>query len=105
MGTGEKGDGSRLRDQVDLVLYVHGDSPKTRAALRTIEEAISGFSPEHVRLTICDLSKQPADGLAEKITMTPALVRRSPAPRTFILGQITNPDVLDLLESFGEKAT
>jgi KaiB-like protein len=105
MRPGEKGDGSRLRVPVDLVLYVHGDSPKTRSVLRTIEEALSGFSPEHVRLTICDLSKQPAGGLAEKITMTPALERRSPVPRTFIFGQITNPDVLELLESFGENTT
>jgi hypothetical protein len=93
------------RDPVDLVLYVHGDSSKTRAAIKTIEEAIARFSSAHATLTICDLSKQPGDGLAERITMTPALVRRSPAPRTLILGQITNPDVLELLGYGSDEVT
>ena len=84
-------------DPVDLALYVHGDSAKTRAAIKTIEDAIASFSVRRATLTIYDLSKRPADGLAERITMTPALVRRSPSPRTLILGQITHLDVVDLL--------
>jgi circadian clock protein KaiB len=90
---------------VELVLYVNGDSAKTRAAIKTIEHAIASFSAGRATLTICDLSKQPADGVAERITMTPALVRRSPSPRTLILGQITHPDVLELLGCGGDEVT
>ena len=82
---------------VDLVFYVHGDSAKTREAIKTIQDAIATCSAGRATLTICDLSKQPAGGLAERITKTPALVRRSPSPRTLILGQITHPDVVELL--------
>jgi hypothetical protein len=38
-------------------------------------------------------------GAADSIAFTPTLVKRSPGPRTYILGHITNPDVLiELLE-------
>ena len=90
---------------VDLVLYVHGDSPKTRLTIKTIEEAIAGFSIGRATLTICDLSKQLTDGITERFTLTPALVRRSPAPRTVILGRITHPDVLELLGHGSDEAT
>ncbi len=38
-------------------------------------------------------------GEQDSIAFTPTLVKRSPGPRTFILGHISNPEVLvELLE-------
>ena len=47
-----------------------------------------------MKLTICDLSKDPDAGSADGIAFTPTLVKRSPGPKTFILGHITNPELL-----------
>ena len=47
-----------------------------------------------VRLTICDLSQDPSLGNPDGIAFTPTIVRRSPGPRTFILGHITSPELL-----------
>ena len=58
-----------------------------------------------VNLTIYDLSQNPEAGKADAVTFTPTLVKRSPGPRTFILGHITNPDLLvELLQACGEDA-
>ena len=55
-------------------------------------------------LTIHDLAADPAEGVEDGISYTPTLVRRSPLPRTFILGDITNPElVLELLQGAGEE--
>lgn len=40
-----------------------------------------------------DLASDSAPGAADSVTFTPTLLRRTPGPRTFILGHITNPDV------------
>jgi hypothetical protein len=40
------------------------------------------------------LSANPEAGTADSVAFTPTLVRRTPGPRTFILGHITNPEVL-----------
>jgi len=51
-----------------------------------------------VKLTVHDLSKDPSRGIADSVAFTPTLVRKTPGPRTFILGHITNPQlVLELL--------
>lgn len=92
--------GKPHRGTVELILYVSAHSPKTASAIRNIKEAIARVAPDRVSLTICDLSKNPNDGTADRIEITPTLVKRSPGPRTFIVGHITNPDVVaELLES------
>lgn len=90
----EDGDGHDGSGTIQLILYVRGESPNTAEAIRNIKEAIARFSPGRFSLTICDLSRNPDHGTADGIDFTPALVQRSPGPRTFILGQITNADVV-----------
>ncbi len=69
-------------DPVELVLYVSAESPGPAHAIRNIKRALSRYRSDRVTLTICD----PAKDLA--------LVKRSAGPRTFILGHITNSELL-----------
>jgi len=91
-------------DPVELILYVSAYSPKSAAAINNIKSVLSRYRSSRVRLTIHDLSRTPDAGNEDAVTFTPTLVKRSPGPRTFILGHITSPDVLvELLQACGEE--
>jgi CheY-like chemotaxis protein len=86
-------------EPIELILYVSADSPRSATAISNIERVLSRYRSDKVTLTICDLARNPMMGAADGIAFTPTLVKRSPGPRTYILGHITNPDVLiELLE-------
>jgi len=86
-------------EPIELILYVSADSPRSANAISNIKRVLSRYRSDKVTLTICDLASNPMMGAADSIAFTPTLVKRSPGPRTYILGHITNPDVLiELLE-------
>lgn len=86
-------------DPIELILYVSADSPRSANAISNIRRVLSRYRSDKVTLTICDLARNPMKGEADNIAFTPTLVKRSPGPRTYILGHITNPDILiELLE-------
>lgn len=90
-------------EPVELILYVSAYSPKSAAAIKNIKQVISRYRSSSVRLTIYDLSQDPDAGKVDSVAFTPTLVKRSPGPRTFILGHITNPDLLvELLQACGQ---
>ena len=91
-------------EPVELVLYVNAESPKSVAAIANIQRVLARFESSRVRLTIHDLSQDPQAGAADAVAITPTLVKRSPGPRMFILGHITNDEVLvELLQACGQE--
>ena len=85
-------------EPVELILYVSAQSPRSFAAVRNIEKVLERFAASRVKLTVCDLSANPNAGVEDAIAFTPTLVRKTPGPRPFILGHISNPElVLELL--------
>jgi DNA-binding response OmpR family regulator len=92
------GGGTSCPDPVELILYVSSQSPRSFAAVKNIRKVLERFDSSRVKLTVHDLSKDPSRGIADAVAFTPTLVRKTPGPRTFILGHITNPQlVLELL--------
>jgi CheY-like chemotaxis protein len=81
-------------EPIELILYVSADSPRSANAINNIKRVLSRYRSDKVRLTICDLARDPTLGNADSIAFTTTMVKRSPGPRTYILGHITNPDVL-----------
>ena len=81
-------------DPIELILYVSAHSPRSASAIENIRRIVGRFKSNRVRLTICDLSQDPSLGNPDGIAFTPTIVRRSPGPRTFILGHITSPELL-----------
>jgi CheY-like chemotaxis protein len=91
-------EGGECPDPVELILYVSSQSSRSFAAVRNIREVLKRFKSSRVKLTICDLARDPSGGVEDSVSFTPTLVRRTPGPRTFILGHVTNPDlVMELL--------
>ena len=91
-------------DPIELILYVDAHSPRSPEAIANIKAVLSRFHSSRVSLTICDLSPNPDGGNRDGVAFTPTLVKRSPGPRTFILGHLTNPALLlELLEGCEES--
>jgi DNA-binding response OmpR family regulator len=102
-GDGRGGGSTDCPEPVELILYVSSQSPRSFAAVRNIKKVLQRFNSSRVKLTVCDLSVTPEAGAADSVAFTPTLVRRTPGPRTFILGHITNPELLlELLADCGD---
>jgi CheY-like chemotaxis protein len=83
---------------LDLVLYVSARSPASLRARHRMEEVLAGFDASAVRFEVCDLFKHAAAAERDRVVFTPTLVKRSPAPRAWILGDLASDDVVrDLL--------
>jgi DNA-binding response OmpR family regulator len=87
-------DGGECPEPVELILYVSSQSARSFAAVRNIRNVLKRFKSSRVKLTVCDLANNPNGGEADSIAFTPTLVRRRPGPRTFILGHVSNPELL-----------
>jgi CheY-like chemotaxis protein len=81
-------------EPIELILYVSAHSPRSATAIANIKQAIAAHKGGKVTLTIWDLSKAPSVGGQDQVACTPTLVKRSPGPRTFILGHISSPKLL-----------
>jgi len=90
------------RRKVELVLYTSAASEKCQRAIRSIQQVLDRYDRDQVSFTICDLSGDPEAGDADAVIFTPTLVKRGPGPRTWIVGNLDQPElVVDLLEVSG----
>ena len=91
-----KRDDGRANAPIELVLYISSESVHSAAALRNIRQALAQFDGQ-VTLTVHDLSKEPERGEADGVQFTPALLSRGRGPRTWIVGHIQNPQVIQAI--------
>lgn len=91
------------RHKIDLVLYTSPSSEKCQRAIRTIENVLERYNQSQVKFAIRDLSAQGAHlNNDDAVVFTPTLVKRGPGPRTWIVGNLDQPELLvDLLEVSG----
>jgi circadian clock protein KaiB len=88
--------------RVELVLYVSSASPASIQARRNLERILEQFVPSQVKLSVCDLGRDPLAGEADRVAFTPTLVKRYPEPKMWILGNLRDPEVVgDLLRVCG----
>lgn len=90
-------DGHRVKPPIELVLYVSSISPHSTAALRNIRRALAQYADSSVTLTVHDLSKDPQRAERDGVHFTPTLVTKGNGPRTWIVGHLGNPQVLQAL--------
>ena len=87
---------------IELVLYVSSDSPYAYAAQRDCELLLSRFDQRRIRFEVCDIRAHPDRAEADAVCFTPMLLKRSPPPRTYVIGHALNsPALVELLESSG----
>jgi CheY-like chemotaxis protein len=90
------------RRKIELVLYTSAASEKCQRAIRSIQQVLQNYDRDQVLFTICDLSGNPEAGDADAVIFTPTLVKRGPGPRTWIVGNLDQPElVIDLLDVSG----
>lgn len=95
---------SRRRNRVELVLYTSAASGRCQKALRAVTNVLRDYDPAEVSFTVRDLSGDPAAGDEDAVIFTPTLVKRGPGPRTYLVGDLEQPQLLtDLLEVSGVK--
>jgi CheY-like chemotaxis protein len=87
---------------LDLALYVSPRSPASIKARHRMSEVLAEYDAGRVRFEVCDLFEHAAAAERDRVVFTPTLVKRRPAPRAWILGDLTDADVVrDLISMCG----
>jgi CheY-like chemotaxis protein len=88
----------------ELVLYVSAGSAASVKARRSMESTLRAFAGSRIRYAVCDVGEEPAKAEEDQIVFTPTLVKRSPGPRAWVLGDLADAAVvIDLLKTCGLK--
>jgi CheY-like chemotaxis protein len=94
--------GAKSRKLIDLVLYTSPASDKCQKAIRAIQQVLDQYNVAQVNFTICDVAQNPEGAEQDSVVFTPTLVKRGPGPRTWLIGNLDQPELLvDLLEVSG----
>jgi hypothetical protein len=100
-GQGARG-ASSAPPRIDLVLYTSAASERSQRAVRAVRHVLDEYDSAQVRFQTCDLSVRPEDGDADAVVFTPTLVKQGPGPRTSIIGNLDQKEILrELLDASG----
>ena len=80
--------------KIFLKLYVSGDSLRSRRAISNLQTFCDRELAQKSQIEIIDVAKFPEIAEAEKILITPTLVRELPLPQERIIGDLSNTEVL-----------
>jgi CheY-like chemotaxis protein len=93
---------ARPRKRIELVLYTSPASEKCQQAIRAINRVLERYNASQISFTICDVAQNPRLAQEDSIVFTPTLVKRGPGPRTWLIGNLDQAELLsDLLEGNG----
>ena len=88
--------------KVELVLYVNKVWVTSARARENLEQILNGFVRSQVRLQIFDVAEEPLAGEEDQVVFTPTLVKRSPPPRAWVVGDLSDHGVvITLLDMAG----
>lgn len=88
-----------------LTLYVSGASPHSTSALETVRRICDDELRGRVELQVVDILDAGAQAVADGVVVVPTLVKRMPAPRRKIAGDLSDSrrvrDALDIRPAAG----
>lgn len=88
--------------KIELALYVTLPWPSSLRARANLKRVLTGVRQGDVRLTTCDLAREPERAESDNVLFSPTLVKVWPEPKMWILGDLSEPEVLmDLLTLCG----
>jgi circadian clock protein KaiB len=73
---------------VRLVLYVAGDTPRSRSARATVAWLADGGVGEPVEAAVVDVAEDPARAETDRVLLTPTLLRLAPGPTRRVVGDL-----------------
>jgi len=95
--------------EIELVLYVTSTSQESHRAIRNLDRALRPYDPDRYRLTLVDVAHGGDDAWYhalehDRIIVTPTLVKKTPGPKTWIVGTLTPIDAVAqlLLSALGD---
>jgi CheY-like chemotaxis protein len=89
---------------IELVLYVSPESLPCARAVGMMRRLLAAYDRRRIRFAVCDVAADPVQADSDHIIFTPSLVRRSPRPRTWIIGDLAQPQVVaDFLQASGAR--
>ena len=87
---------------IELVLYVSPQSLACARARRVMHDILQRYDPRQIDYRVCDTTENPEAAAQDRIIFTPTLIKRSPPPNVWVLGDLTKVDVVtDLLHLCG----
>lgn len=75
---------------VRLVLYVAGDTPRSRSARATVAWLAAGGVDEPVEASVVDVAEDPERADTDRVLLTPTLLRLAPAPPRRVVGDLAD---------------
>lgn len=92
--------------KVELVLYISAASPSSMIAQGNMERVLEGFARHEIAYSTCDLQINPDSAERDRVVFTPTLLKRWPEPRLWIIGDLSEGEIVaDLLRSAGVSAS
>jgi circadian clock protein KaiB len=70
-------------------LYVAGDAPNSALARRNLHAICQAYLPDRHVIEIVDIYLEPARALADKVFMTPTLLKLAPPPPQSLVGSLS----------------
>ena len=93
---------ARRGHRVEFVLYVSANSTASSEARRNFEQLLERFDGSQVKYSVCDLVRDPLAGDGDRVAFTPTLVKRYPAPRMWLVGNLRESGIVaDILRGCG----
>lgn len=87
------------REPYRFRLYVAGDTPNSALAIANLTAICESQLPGRHVIEVVDVFREPKLALADRILVTPALVKLAPAPVRSIVGTLT--DTATVLHALG----
>jgi CheY-like chemotaxis protein len=90
----------RTPAELELVLYVTSTSPESQKAIRNLRRALKPFDERRFRLSIVDVAHGGDEAWYrsledDRVIVTPTLVRKTPGPKTWIVGTLAPIDAVE----------
>ncbi len=82
---------------VELVLYVSPESVRCLLAAQAMQQVTSRYSSDEVSFRICDVTRDPGAASEDRIIFTPTLVKRSPGPACWMIGDLSRVGIVENL--------
>jgi circadian clock protein KaiB len=83
-------------------LYIAGNAENSVRALANLKALCREYLPEHHKIEVIDVFREPQSALADGIFMTPTLIKLTPGPIQKIIGNLS--EGLKVLHALGLEA-
>jgi circadian clock protein KaiB len=78
----------------ELTLYVNGVGPRSSAAIETIRRLCDTELSGRFELSVYDAAEHPAAARRDNILALPTLIKQTPAPRRYVVGDLADVERL-----------